>query len=183
MESSSTFTHVPSFIFWTCRYWHKDNNESFVYHMFNNSWKVDHYKVSDAKKQSRLERERQAAMQRRRVLYPGLFLASLVGGLLLARYSGWCGIVSNWLMIRVNMKRNSRKRRPYALAATSSPYGSPKVGSPKHGSPVGSPKGSSGSSSSVQNGRTSLTQQQRQSALHIMTSGSSSTRKSARLHQ
>jgi hypothetical protein len=167
------------------RYWHKDNKESFVYHMFNNSWKVDHYKVANAKKQSRQERERQASMQRRRLLYPILFLASIVAGLLLARYAGCCAAISNSLLVRLNARRRARKRRPYALAATGSPHGTPKAGSPKLGSPLASPKAAAASSSSssssvLTNGRPSLTQQ-RQSALHIMT-GSNTSRKPARLH-
>ena len=136
--------------------------------------KVDHFKVADRKKQTRQQRERQQAMQRRRVLYPILFLAAIIAGLLLARYSGVCSALSRQLLLHLHARRAMRKRRPYALAAiSSSPRSSPK------GSPASSPtvKGASSSSSiSLGNGRAT---QQRQAALHLMTG----TRKPGRLHQ
>lgn len=156
------------------RYWSRDNNESFVYHMFNNSWKVDHYKVADRKKQTRQQQEREQAMQRRRVLYPLLFLASICGGLLLARYSGCCAAISRQVLVLLNPKRGTRKRRSHGLMA----IGDSLKSSPKH-SPVSSPtkKGASSSSSStLGNGRAT---QQRQSALHLLTT----PRKPVRLHE
>lgn len=136
--------------------------------------KVDHYKVADKKKQIRQKRERQKAMQRRRVVYPILFLASIVAGLLLARF-GLCSAISRQVLPYLYARRATRKRRPHALAAiSSSPRSSPKL------SPASSPtvKGASSSSSSLSlsNGRAT---QQRQAALHLLTG----PRKPGRLNQ
>lgn len=143
------------------RYWSQDNVQSVVYHMFANSWKKDHYKVADAKKIRRQEKEREAAMQQRRVLYPLLFIASACGGVGLALYSGS-------MLGSVDDKRQWRMMSPYALLLGGSPYGSP------NHSPSGSPppKGSSNSRAA----------RQRQSPLDLLY-GLGSTRKSARLVQ
>lgn len=159
------------------RYWHKDNNASFVYHMFNNSWKVDHYKVADAKKQTRRAREREAAAQKQQaVLYSLAILAPVCMGLLLARYWGCCTSSSSVLWSRVRMRPVLTRRRPHSLSVmTSSPRSSPKMQSPKRSPAPSSPsaRGGGSSSSSTLNGRST----QRQS-LHLL----AGPRKPARLH-
>lgn len=153
------------------RYWTETNNASMVFHMFNNSWKVDHYKVADAKKLRRQEQERQATRRRHQALYVA-GIGAAATGLGLALCSSWCLSCRSRVLGAVGFSYKGRLRRPYALVVGGSPKSSPK------NSPLGSPhcRGGSSSSSSVHSGR--LTQQ-RHSALHLL----NGTRKPARLVQ
>lgn len=164
-------------------YWNRANNESFVFHMFKNTWKKDHYKVADAKKAKRLQAATSERQQRQRQVFSGLGLVA-VGGLLLLLYApGWLPSFSRQLSQRSSWRRYGHRRRPHALA----PGGRSPRSSPR-GSPVSSPTRRSASSMSVSassSGTTSLQlhggrpAQQRQSAqLHLL---NGTARKSARL--
>lgn len=87
------------------RYWSLDNNDSLVYHIFNNSWKVDHYKVADAKKVARQRQQWHKRQKQLRVLYPVLVVLSAACGVLGAVYAGLCYLTNT------SAKGVRRKRR------------------------------------------------------------------------
>lgn len=136
------------------RYWNAENSESFVYHMFNNSWKVDHFKVADAKKQQRQSKQRQHTM---RLLYPLFIILSACCGVLAAVYAALC-----WLSAHPGTRFGPRKkRRAQGLQGIAVGPSSPKK-HPLKGSPRGSPSklGSSSSSSNIGSFGSSRLQQQ-----------------------
>eukprot|EP00882_Tetradesmus_deserticola_P004989 GHRQ01005258.1.p1 GENE.GHRQ01005258.1~~GHRQ01005258.1.p1 ORF type:complete len:487 (+),score=147.82 GHRQ01005258.1:737-2197(+) len=115
------------------RYWSVENTESYVYHMYNNSWKVDHFRVADFKKQQRHSKQRQHAM---RLVYPLLIIMSACCGVLAAVYAGLC-----WLPAHSGTRFGARKKRR-ALQAIAVGGSSPRKGSPR-GSPSRLGSGSS----------------------------------------
>lgn len=142
------------------RYWNVENSESLVYHMYNNSWKVDHFKVASAKKQERERKEQQMTM---RVLYPILIMLSAGCGVLGAVYG-----VLWWVSNRPGSTLGARKKRRllHSIAVTGgSPQGTAKS-SPRGGG-KGSPQGSSTVAGNITAG----------------SSSGSSSRSSTRLHQ
>jgi hypothetical protein len=109
--------------------------------MFNNSWKVDHFKVADAKKQQRQSKQRQHTI---RLLYPLFIILSACCGVLAAVYAGLC-----WLSSHPGARFGPRKKRRLLQGIAVGPS-SPRKGSPR-GSPskLGNSSNSSSSSSSV----------------------------------
>jgi hypothetical protein len=125
------------------------NSESFVYHMYNNSWKVDHFKVADAKKQQRHTKQRQHAM---RLLYPLLIILSACCGVLAAVYGGLC-----WMSAHPGARFGPRKKRRQGLQGIAVGGGS----SPRKGSPRGSPSSRLGGGSNSSSYSSRLQQQYR----------------------
>eukprot|EP00879_Flechtneria_rotunda_P017138 GHRR01017948.1.p1 GENE.GHRR01017948.1~~GHRR01017948.1.p1 ORF type:complete len:440 (+),score=114.38 GHRR01017948.1:815-2134(+) len=132
------------------RYWNPDNQESFVYHMYNNSWKLDHFVVANARKRRRQRRELHHAL---RAWYPVLIVVLGACGVLLVAYAGVC-----WSRAGLSSRSTPSSGRHRALRAvhrfvgsntSPSPRNSPKAGnSPRHGTPNGSRPSSSLSTTS-----------------------------------
>ncbi|KAF8072583.1 HOC1 [Scenedesmus sp. PABB004] len=114
------------------RYWNVANRASLVYHMYNNSWKVDHFRVADAKRAARRAGARAAAL---RTLYPLLGVLLAACALLGALYAWLGGGAPGGPHAGAR-----RKRRAPPVAAA--PFAGASAGAGGAHSPRGSPCGS-----------------------------------------
>lgn len=89
------------------------------------SWKVDHFKVADAKRAQRQAREKQARL---RVLYPVLVVLSAACGVLGAAYAGLCWVASGGLQLGSAAASRRRRRAAANTAAAGSGTGREGVG-------------------------------------------------------